>query len=317
MVFFVRILSLVFSICLVFITSYLFSDEIPITPFYYNRYDQRDCEIALCCVFKNEAQWLKEWIEFHKLIGIKHFYLYNNSSIDHYIRVLAPYIINGEVELYNYPKDENFNRKDQSVIYNHAVKLALGHNVWLAIIDTDEFIVPLSTPDLSTYLKQIPEKYGGIELLWQHFGTSGVKSLKKGELLVEKLMRRAPTDWWGNDMQKSIVRPELVEEVGSPHYCNYTFGFPAKRVNVLTDESINEIRLHHYSWRTENYFYKVKYPRIAKWTKHQLQGVSAVELLNTTNMVEDRSMERFIPDLRAKVFPPKKSGKNHHRGKRG
>ncbi|KIC71464.1 hypothetical protein DB44_DM00010, partial [Candidatus Protochlamydia amoebophila] len=30
-------------------------------------------DLSVCAIFKNEAPYLKEWIEYHRLIGVKHF----------------------------------------------------------------------------------------------------------------------------------------------------------------------------------------------------------------------------------------------------
>ena len=37
---------------------------------------------SICAIFKDESLSIKEWIEYHKLIGVEHFYLYNNNSTD-------------------------------------------------------------------------------------------------------------------------------------------------------------------------------------------------------------------------------------------
>ena len=44
--------------------------------------------LSICAIFKNEGHYLKEWIEFHKLQGVEHFFLYNNNSTDDYEQVL-------------------------------------------------------------------------------------------------------------------------------------------------------------------------------------------------------------------------------------
>ena len=35
-------------------------------------------KISICGIFKNESCFLKEWIEYHEILGVEHFYLYNN-----------------------------------------------------------------------------------------------------------------------------------------------------------------------------------------------------------------------------------------------
>src|SRR6187431_1294722 len=55
--------------------------------------------VCLCGIFKNEAKFLDEWIQFHLVVGIDHFYLYNNNSDDNYYEILKPYIEKGFVDL--------------------------------------------------------------------------------------------------------------------------------------------------------------------------------------------------------------------------
>src|SRR6185437_4229751 len=45
--------------------------------------------LAVCAIFREEAPFLDEWIAFHHGIGVRHFYLYNNFSSDHFRQVLA------------------------------------------------------------------------------------------------------------------------------------------------------------------------------------------------------------------------------------
>ena len=45
---------------------------------------ERKYNVAICAIFKNEEPYIKEWIEFHKIVGVDHFYLYNNKLISKY-----------------------------------------------------------------------------------------------------------------------------------------------------------------------------------------------------------------------------------------
>src|SRR5207248_10986601 len=63
---------------------------------HYDRHDSRMMRpLAICAIFKNEAPYLREWIEFHRLVGVSHFYLYRNGSTDDWEPVLRPYIGDG------------------------------------------------------------------------------------------------------------------------------------------------------------------------------------------------------------------------------
>ena len=61
-------------------------------------------ELSVTAIFRDEAPYLREWIEYHKLLGVEHFYLYNNLSQDKCNEVLAPYVKNGEVDLIEWPE---------------------------------------------------------------------------------------------------------------------------------------------------------------------------------------------------------------------
>jgi hypothetical protein len=45
---------------------------------------------AICAVFRDEAPYLAEWVEFHRLVGVEHFFLYDDRSRDASRDVLAP-----------------------------------------------------------------------------------------------------------------------------------------------------------------------------------------------------------------------------------
>jgi hypothetical protein len=56
-------------------------------------------DLAIAAVFQNETRWLQEWVEYHLLIGVQHFYLYNNLSRDNYHDKLQAYIERGTAGL--------------------------------------------------------------------------------------------------------------------------------------------------------------------------------------------------------------------------
>lgn len=295
---------------LLLLVSSLLQADHPFIPHPDNKPQARDCDIALCCVFQNEAPWLREWLEFHRLIGVKHFYLYNNLSTDNYLEILQPYLNSGIVEIFDYPASP-LGTEDQPKIYSHAVNVSKEHNQWLAIVDTDEFITPVAANDLVSYLQTIPKDVGGVEISWQCYGTSNIWCLMSGELLIEKLTLKAPASDQANMWYKSIVRPACVSKVESAHNCSYHPGYRCLRVTPcrgiveppLDEAAVKDIRINHYLWRTKEFFYTVKMPRIKRWNINHFKVGSPIDYLSVTNQVEDRSIFKYIPALRAALFP--------------
>ena len=42
--------------------------------------------LAVCAIYRDEASYMQEWIEFHRLVGVERFYLYDNNSVDDHRR---------------------------------------------------------------------------------------------------------------------------------------------------------------------------------------------------------------------------------------
>ena len=111
---------------------------------------------------------MKEWIEFNNIVGVDHFYMYNNNSEDNYEVILKPYIKSGLVTLINWQQNQK-----QMECYQTCIKDYSGETKWLGFIDIDEFIVPKSTDSIYEFLKSFEKKAGAVNLYWKLFGTSG------------------------------------------------------------------------------------------------------------------------------------------------
>ena len=135
--------------------------------------------VSICAIFKNEGPYLKEWIEFHHLIGIEHFYLYNNNSGDNYLEVLKPYIDRGWVELIQWP----YNQK-QMEAYKDCISKFSNETKWIGFIDIDEFVVPKSTDDIYGILSKF-ENRGAVLIYWRLFGSSGKIDRDLSGLVIE------------------------------------------------------------------------------------------------------------------------------------
>lgn len=128
---------------------------------------KKDNIFSIVSIFKNEAPYLKEWIEYHKIVGVDHFYLYNNNSEDGFNAVLEPYVKQGIVTLLDWTKNQA-----QMECYHDAIMRFRGESNWLAFIDIDEFIVPNSTSDIKDFLNNFKNK-PSVLAYWKYFGASG------------------------------------------------------------------------------------------------------------------------------------------------
>ena len=181
--------------------------------------------LAICAILRNEGKFVKEWIDWHLMIGVEKFYLYDNESDDNMVDVLRPYIEKGIVDYTYYP-----GRCRQLPAYNDCLRKHCYDTEWLAVIDGDEFLCPLGGKNLLDFLRQMSvqcQNMGGLGVNWRVFGSNGhIQSPIGG--VIENYTRRAMDGYsMGNRHIKSIVNPRRARCFMNPHWAIYYSGYIA------------------------------------------------------------------------------------------
>lgn len=261
-------------------------------------------DLAMVAIIHNEAPFLKEWIEYHRLLGVQHFVIYNNFSTDHYHKVLEPYLEAGIIELIEWPV-HGHPAPGQLEAYIDAVRRLRGRARWVAFIDIDEFIVPKKWGDLVTFLADY-EDYSQVLINWQLFGTSNIHVLPQDALLTEHLTYKFPDDfhhpWNTNHCVKAIVKPECV--VDHAHRTTHCFNLKPGYVSVdprrqprndwLNPEiPVEDIQINHYWFRTIDHFYRRRGPQ------YPAELVESIFKLGHSK--QDTSIARFLPELKERI----------------
>lgn len=175
--------------------------------------------VSICLIFKDEAKYLQEWIEYHKIIGVDHFYLYNNFSEDDYMDILNPYIDAGDVTLIDWPY-----KFAQIRAYEDAYKKFKDETQWLGYIDTDEFINLRADNSIKDMLNRF-RKYPSVFFHWRMFGTSGLSYPPQNFRIIANY-----TSSWENlcNVGKTFINTDYkVKKIRSVHYMISSFlGFP-------------------------------------------------------------------------------------------
>jgi len=185
-------------------------------------------DLAVVAILKNEGRYLKEWLDYHLLAGVEHFYLYNNDSIDNYNEVIAPYVDAGLVTSKYFPGNIM-----QFVAYFDAVQDYRFHCRYIAFIDLDEFIFPKNTTGTimetaDKILSNDPEA-SGLGIHWQCFGSNGQEKADYSRGVLERFTRRAKKDYFydrgnntgsGNIFFKSLLNPRRIKSVNI-HFAQY------------------------------------------------------------------------------------------------
>lgn len=265
--------------------------------------------LSVGAIFRDEAPYLKEWIEFHRLMGVEHFYLCSHCSTDNYQKVLQTYIDRGIVELTIWSDNPNANHGEfcygiQPKWYTECLDKARGVSQWVAFLDSDEFLCPVECKSVAEFLKDF-EDYPGVSVNWLFFGTSHVEKLSRRKLMIEQLTQCANYNTDGHTFVKPIVQPAYAVKCAVAHIVAFLPGYhpvnPNKeplttpgRSNVVLDK----LRINHYWTRDEKYFRNVKCAR-----QIQLYGSAdgAINQAAQMNEQEDLVIQRFVPKLRRRM----------------
>lgn len=264
---------------------------------------------SICAIFKDESLYLKEWIEYHLMIGFDHLYLYNNFSSDSYLEVLRPYIDKGLVTLTEWPI-----KYGQISAYEDCANKYRNENHWIMFLDIDEFVCPREETDIKKWLKRF-ERYPAVKMYWLMFGTNGLIEGNPNKLVIEQYicswdaLRSTGKVIWNTDFEPAEVYHEHL-------FCYYkifglTFRLPMINealhfINYSTAEKLpkhNTIQINHYWSKSMNeYLDKINkgdvYSEDNDTRRHKLDFFYWHE---HHNVREEKTIFRFLAELKVRM----------------
>ena len=238
-------------------------------------------EISIAAIFRNEADYLKEWIEFHLMVGVDRFYLYDNESTDCFLPILKPYIECGKVVLIpwaTFLKDASAQR----LAYAHAVCNCNATVRWLVFIDIDEFLFSETSDDIKPIFSGLDE-LAAIVIPRFEFGPNGHKRKPPG-LVIENYTRVGRRDKSGSTLNsKTAINPLLATEIGT-HKCIVD---GPTLVMESPDSGKLKLRINHYFSKSESEFQN-KMGRGYSWKSQRGK--------RSENVIAKKSMLKTIAD---------------------
>lgn len=244
--------------------------------------------LSIVAIVKNEGSYLKEWLDYHRMLGVTHFLIYDNDSTDDTSEVLRPYVQAGVVEYISWP-----GKVMQVKAYTDALHRLRHLSRWVAFIDLDEFIVP--SDENQTIVEIVEEimsqnpRAGGLAVAWLMFGSSHHEQRPAG-LVLENYLYRAEESFMLNI--KTIGNPRLMHSFASPHYpfyyglrCNVNENGRKVRTPFDYAKSTKKIHINHY-------FTKSKAECMAKIAK----GIATVGTPRTEAIFDERDRNDIYDD---------------------
>lgn len=273
-------------------------------PVYNKKYN-----LTICAIFKNEGRFLKEWIEYYKILGVEHFYLYNNNSNDNFEQILHPYIERKIVTLIDWPVVPA-----QCAAYENWEKEYSKETQWNAFIDLDEFICPKQDITLLEWIKK-HDKYPVRQIYWKMFGSSGIMSHQNDKTVIEQYTKAWPyysnlgkciynTDFKINTFDNSVVHTLSVRyknRVIYPMNPDGKFLYKGMQYGNVTSE---DIQINHY-WSRAYDIMMQKFSKGSIASKNSWRDTLDIDekvkigLAKEANCtIQDLTIQRFLLNLK-------------------
>jgi hypothetical protein len=264
--------------------------------------------LCIVAIVRDELPFLDEWLAYHRILGVDHFYLYDDdpsAALNSFLVAHQKY-----VTIINWHRQSvdlaGLNR--QTKAYNDAIDRIGSQFEWVAFIDIDEFIVLPGYQDLPAFLRHY-SAFGQISLQWYLFGHNGFFNDPPGFVTTTLTRRMAEPHL---KRVKSIAKVSAIENISSAHYCKLRSGYSSIRLRQkeFADGQRTPAdsfpRINHYMCRSFSRWMKradrgavsddamIRYPK-ADWKTSRAGCLKQfVEIIaNKFNEHEDTYMLRF------------------------
>jgi hypothetical protein len=209
--------------------------------------------VCLVAILKNEDAFVEEWVTYHRLLGVDHFFLYDNDPrqrLKSILRLHREYVT-VRPWLIDHDDGRHPGRTKQLKAYSHCLERdALGYE-WITFIDGDEFIALEEHRDLKAFVAEF-EGCDSIALNWHVFGHNGYYDDPAG-LIIESLTRRMKEP---RAKTKSLSRINAIASIDSAHLPHLKMGCKLVDANKqpyrkdLYPGKTRVARINHYQCRS-------------------------------------------------------------------
>lgn len=270
-------------------------------------------KFSVCGMFRNEGPFLKEWVDYYRVIGTDHIYLYNNKSTDGFREVLRPYVEEGYVTLVEWEKDYA-----QMAAYEDCYRRFGGETEWIGFFDLDEFLCPRKERTVGEFLEKY-RGYPGVLVFWRLFGTNGQLEAQPGKLVTEQYL----CSWEELDCVGKVIISTSHRFLPTRFYCHHMYfgyrwlGFLPLKVPVVDEHKRflffqgflraprrNTIQLNHYFSKSyADFVRKVNKPSSANQGDEKMRRSMDFFLMHEMgNTGADMAIFRFMTLLKKRYY---------------
>jgi hypothetical protein len=176
-------------------------------------------KIGLCLIIKNEDEYLEEWINYHRNVGIDYFIIYDNQSDKEIV------ISDDDISVILW---EDNNIGSQMRAYQHCSQNFTDLN-YIGFIDTDEFYES-KTMNIKKDFEDLIQSYGdfsGVGFYWRMYGNNNPYFENRVPINEYK-------HYYQDNHIKSFIKPKTISHFPDSHKPNI--------VGKYIDENGREIK---------------------------------------------------------------------------
>lgn len=171
-------------------------------------------KVALCCIARLENEYIQEWIEHHRTIGVSQFFVYCNAK---HGEPRVSDVLGDEKDVTIIPHPGNV---QQIPAYNKFIRIDM-HKYdfdWVGFIDVDEFVAPVMHRSIPELIRDCGDKSNGtLALQWMMFDSNGHE--KKPSMGVREAYTRSyfypcVKSFWRKDSLKLLPMVYQVHTIG-------------------------------------------------------------------------------------------------------
>ena len=234
--------------------------------------------------------FVDEWIAYHRLLGVDHFYLYDNDPEFSLARILERHA--GYATIIPFP-----HAYAQRRAYAHFLRNFGRETRWVAYIDCDEFINLKRHDSIGEFLRCL-EAFDSIAINSIRFGHNGHE-----EALRQLSLTAFTTSGGFHPLAKSITKTAKIRMINGAHAQYLTYGSVAANANrtVIPSASNTQreifgpdgtkvtdiVQINHYYLRT-----------MSDWTQRYYRGKVSTAFRELKSLEDNQAkFERFAETL--------------------
>lgn len=267
--------------------------------FIFNINNKRLFYLSSFCLVKNEGPYIREWIAFNYLMGVEHFFIYDNGSTDETENKINPFIKMGICTF----KKLTSKPAMPSALYE-ACNLDFATN-WMMAFDIDEFLLEKTVPLLA--LLNDFENFPALAINWRYFGNAGIKN-EGNSFVIETFLR---SDNRIDPHVKLIFKPEYLKKAINSHFNLYKNN--KRAVDTCKNEVFgtfnnkkphDKLILNHYVIGSQQRFFSKAATHVENiWDGRQISKRRSLETWENEklkfNNVKNDEMLKYVPRLKS------------------